>query len=230
MSFILNIETSTKTCSISIGNKGNLFGFKEIKSDQFVHGEKLHQMIKDLIAEKKISLIEISAIAVASGPGSFTGLRIGVATAKGLAYALKAPLISIITTDLMIECYHPRKNIQNSIIFPMIDARRNEVYTAGYNIQKEMISNVNAQIIDEEFLKSLDKYDQIYFVGEGAKKLYGKINQPNLVIESFHLNSASSMVKLSYNKFLKNQFEDIAYFNPFYLKDFIPHKKNHSPT
>ena len=227
MSLILNIETSTKTCSISIGENGNLFGFKEIQSDQFVHGEQLHQMIKDLVTEKKISLDDISAIAVASGPGSFTGLRIGVASAKGLAYALKIPLISVITTDLMIECYHPKKNIQNAIIFPMIDARRNEVYTAGYNIQKQMVSDVNAQIIDEEFLTSLNNYDQIYFVGEGAFKLKGKIKQSNIVIDSFHLNSASSMIKLSYIKFLKNQFEDLAYFNPFYLKDFKPHKKNH---
>ena len=230
MSLILNIETSTKTCSISIGENGSLFGFKEIKSEKFVHGEKLHQMIKDLVNEKKISLSDISAIAVASGPGSFTGLRIGVASAKGLAYALNVPLISIITTDLMVAGYHPKKNIQNAIIFPMIDARRNEVYTAGYNIEKEIISAVNAQIINEEFLTSLEKYDQIYFVGEGASKLYGEIKQSNIVIESFHLNSASSMIKLSYNKFLKNQFEDLAYFNPFYLKDFIPHKKNHSPT
>ena len=103
MSLILNIETSTKTCSISVGENGNLFGFKEIQSDQFVHGEQLHQMIKDLVTKKKISFDDISAIAVASGPGSFTGLRIGVASAKGLAYALKIPLISVITTSLIIS-------------------------------------------------------------------------------------------------------------------------------
>tara|TARA_B100001287_G_scaffold226866_1_gene196700 strand:+ start:22673 stop:23365 length:693 start_codon:yes stop_codon:yes gene_type:complete len=230
LSLILNIETSTKTCSISIAENGNLFAYEEIKSDQFVHGEKLHQMIKDLFDKNKKNITEISAVAVASGPGSFTGLRIGVSAAKGLAYGLKVPLISIMTINLMIEYYDVKRKIENIIIFPMIDARRNEVYTAGYNFKKKMILPVNAQIINDEFLTSLKKYEEIYFVGEGAEKLYGKINQANLSIEAFHLNSAKAMVKLSYNKFIKNQFEDIAYFNPYYLKDFIPHKKNLTPT
>ena len=167
MALILNIETSTKTCSVAIGDKNKLIAYKEIKSDQFVHGEKLHLLIKNLFDEKKINLNQLDAISIAAGPGSFTGLRIGVSSAKGLAYALNIPLISVITMDLMINCYSINQQEENTIFFPMIDARRDEVYTAGYNHKKEMIVPVNAKIVNQEFLASLKNYRKVYFIGEG---------------------------------------------------------------
>lgn len=226
MSLILNIETSTKTCSIAIGDNGKLLASKEIRSDQFVHGEKLHLLIKDLFDEQKVRFKQISAIAISAGPGSFTGLRIGVASAKGLAYALNIPLISILTTDLMMACYNCENITENAIIFPMIDARREEVFTAGYDINKSMIIPVKAQIVDDEFLFSLRDYKKAYFVGDGALKFNGKIKQENIQLDPCHLMSATGMVKLSYKKLVTNQLENLAYFNPFYLKDFIAHKKN----
>jgi tRNA threonylcarbamoyladenosine biosynthesis protein TsaB len=226
LGLILNIETSTKTCSIAIGDKGSLFAAKEIKSDQFVHGEKLHLLIKDLLLNYKINISDLDAIAIGSGPGSFTGLRIGVATAKGLSYALKIPLISIMTLDLMMECYNPKLRTENLVFLPMLDARRDEVYTAGYDANKKMILKVRAQIVNEEFLNSLSNFEKIYFLGEGAFKFKNSIKQKNLIIDNIHLTSAKGMVSRSYQKFLANDFEDLAYFNPYYLKDFIANKKN----
>ena len=225
MALILNIETSTKTCSVAIGDKHKLIAHKEIKSDQFVHGEKLHLLIKNLFDEKKINLNQLDAISIAAGPGSFTGLRIGVSSAKGLAYALNIPLISVITMDLMINCYSINQQEENTIFFPMIDARRDEVYTAGYNHKKEMIVPVNAKIINQEFLASLKNYKKVYFLGEGASKFIPLFKSNNLIIDDCHIISAKGMVEISYSKYQKQDFEDIAYFNPFYLKDFLPNKK-----
>ena len=123
MGLILNIETSTKTCSVAIGKNGKLVSENVIRSDQFVHGEKLHLLIKELLNQENILIKDLDAIAISSGPGSFTGLRIGVASSKGLAYAIKKPLISVVTTDLMMQCYQPKTKSKKSIFFPMIDAR-----------------------------------------------------------------------------------------------------------
>jgi tRNA threonylcarbamoyladenosine biosynthesis protein TsaB len=225
LALILNIETSTKTCSVAIGFENQSIASKEIQSDQFVHGEKLHLLIESLFNEKKIGLDQIDAIAISAGPGSFTGLRIGVSSAKGLAYALNVPLISVITMDLMMNCYSIEIKEKNTIFFPMIDARRDEVYTAGYNHKKEMILPIKAQIVNQEFLNSLKDYEKIYFLGEGAKKLIPLFNYNNLTIDDCHIVSAKGMIDLSYSKYQQGDFEDIAYFNPFYLKDFLPNKK-----
>ncbi len=228
MSLILNIETSTKNCSVAIGQEGVLCGLKGIKSDKYVHGEKLHLIIKEIIEENNIQLNDLSAIAVASGPGSFTGLRIGVAAAKGLAFSLNIPLISVRTTELMINSYKLKTRDSNTIIFPMIDARRDEVYTAGYDIKKKLISPIGAHIIDEKFLEKLNPYKNIYFTGNGAKKFNSKFNRDGLIIDDCELNCASGMIELSHNKFIQEKNENLAYFNPFYLKDFMPNKKNNS--
>tara|TARA_B100001093_G_scaffold16373_1_gene14929 strand:+ start:7107 stop:7790 length:684 start_codon:yes stop_codon:yes gene_type:complete len=226
LGLILNIETSTKTCSIAIGKNGVLISEKLIRSDQFVHGEKLHLLIKELFNQENIQLRNLDAIAISSGPGSFTGLRIGVASAKGLAYAIKKPLISVVTTDLMMECYHPKTKTENSIFFPMIDARREEVYTAGYDLKKNRIWKVEALVVNQEFFKRLKDFDKIYFIGEGAGKFKNTIQQKNIFIDDSPITKAKGMLGISNKKLLKKDFEDLAYFNPFYLKDFTPHKKN----
>ena len=226
MGLILNIETSTKTCSIAIGKNGKLISEKVIWSDQFVHGEKLHLLIKELFNQGNFQLRDLDAIAISSGPGSFTGLRIGVASAKGLAYAIQKPLISVVTTDLMMESYHPNTKTEKSIFFPMIDARREEVYTAGYNQKKSRIWEVEAVIVNQEFFNRLTGFEEVYFIGEGAKKFKNTIQNQNIFIDDNPITNAKGMVGISNKKLLKKDFEDLAYFNPFYVKDFMPHKKN----
>ena len=133
MTLILNIETSTKTCSSSLALNGELIDEKTIKSDKFVHGEKLHLIINDLLKKNNYSFDDIDGVGICSGPGSFTGLRIGVSTAKGIAYSLNKPLLAVDSIQIMIENFTDFKTKNSSIYFPMIDARRDEVYTAGYN-------------------------------------------------------------------------------------------------
>ena len=138
---ILNIETSTTTCSVCISINGELIDEKIILSDKYVHGEQLHVLIKNVLQDNGISFKNLDGIGIASGPGSFTGLRIGVSTAKGIAFALNKPLISVNTIHVMMENYEILNKEPNSIYFPMIDARRDEVYTAGYNEKKKSFTH-----------------------------------------------------------------------------------------
>ena len=221
MTLILNIETSTKTCSSSLALNGKLVDEKTIKSDKFVHGEKLHLIIHDLMKKNNYSFDDIDGIGISSGPGSFTGLRIGVSTAKGIAYSLNKPLLAVDSIQIMIENFTDFKPNNSSIYFPMIDARRDEVYTAGYNDKREKIFQLNAVIVDENFIKSLANYENIYFLGDGSKKFHQK-KFKNVTILENDLNYSNGMSKLTYDKFNKNQIEDTAYFVPYYLKDFKP--------
>ena len=152
MSLILNIETSTKTCSVNLSDKGKIIEMREVSSEKFIHGEKLHLLIQELFASSNIKINKLNAVAVSSGPGSFTGLRIGVAAAKGLSFALKIPLISMNAIEIMIQSYNMVSTSKNAIFFPMIDARRNEVYTAGYNTYKTKIWDINCPEINEDNL------------------------------------------------------------------------------
>ncbi len=218
---ILNIETSTTTCSVCISINGELIDEKIILSDKYVHGEQLHVLIKNVLQDNGISFKNLDGIGIASGPGSFTGLRIGVSTAKGIAFALNKPLISVNTIHVMMENYEILNKEPNSIYFPMIDARRDEVYTAGYNEKKEIIYPLDAKIIDQEFLDSQSQYECVHFIGSGAKKFQGKsFNHP--LINTEELNFSRGMSKMTYTKFKSNDFEDVAYFVPLYLKDFKP--------
>ena len=171
---ILNIETSTTTCSASISINGELIDEKIILSDKYVHGEQLHILIQSLLKKNDISFTNLDGVCIASGPGSFTGLRIGVSTAKGIAFAINKPLISVDTIQVMMENYDISNKESNSIYFPMIDARRDEVYTAGYNAKKEIVYPLDAKIIDQSFLDSLSQFEYIYFIGRGQKNLWVK--------------------------------------------------------
>ena len=151
---LLNIETSTTTCSASISINGELIDEKIILSDKYVHGEQLHILIQSLLKKNDISFTNLDGVCIASGPGSFTGLRIGVSTAKGIAFAINKPLISVDTIQVMMENYDISNKESNSIYFPMIDARRDEVYTAGYNAKKEIVYPLDAKIVDQLFLDS----------------------------------------------------------------------------
>ena len=225
MSLILNIETSTKTCSVNLSDKGEIIEMREVSSEKFIHGEKLHLLIQELFASSNIKINKLNAVAVSSGPGSFTGLRIGVAAAKGLSFALKIPLISMNAIEIMIQNYNMVSTNKKAIFFPMIDARRNEVYTAGYNTYKTKIWDIHCPAIDEDFINKNMKYSEIVFLGEGATKFKGKFNTQKIRIDNIPLNSSFGMAKHTYQKYLKEKFENISYFNPFYFKDFQPNQK-----
>ena len=226
MGLILNIETSTKTCSVNLSKNGQIIENREISSEKYVHGEKLHLLIKELFTSSKISIQKLNAVAVSSGPGSFTGLRIGVSTAKGLSFSLNIPLISMDAIEIMIQQYNMISTNENAIFFPMIDARRNEVYTAGYNIHKTKIDDIHCPEINEVFLSKNMKYSEIVFLGDGATKFKTKFNNNKIIIDDKPINSSLGMVNFTYHKYLKEEFEDISYFSPFYLKDFHLTKKN----
>jgi len=220
MHYILNIETATTVCSVSISQDGHILGYKEIDNG-FTHSENLHLFINDLLIDFNISIKQLSAIAISKGPGSYTGLRIGVSAAKGLAYALNIPLISVDTLKIM--AYQVSQlNTGYDFFCPMIDARRMEVYTCVYDTQLNSQILTQALIIDSLSIKTFDSFSSICFFGDGMLKCKEVISllQNSVCIDNIK-PSSQYMCALSYEKFLKEAFEDIAYFEPFYLKDFL---------
>lgn len=223
MAIILNIETATKNCSVSLAKNGEILALKELNNGNYSHAELLHQFINDSIAQAGILKSEINAIAVSKGPGSYTGLRIGVSAAKGLCFALDIPLIAINTLEALSYAI----KIKKGCIVPMIDARRMEVYTAVFDEHHQEIEKTTAKIIDQNsFLNYLSQH-KVYFLGDGASKCKGIITHNNASFIENKFPSAKEMAGLSFKKFEQKKFEDVAYFEPFYLKDFIviPEKK-----
>lgn len=216
MTLILNIETSTKVCSVSLGLNGQLVAIKEESSDQYIHSEKLNLFIEELFTQVDYTIKDLSAVCVTKGPGSYTGLRIGVSCAKGLCYALDIPLISINSLDVLAKGFIEENTInEDTEIVPMIDARRMEVFTATYTALGVISEDISAKIIDAN---SFNKAHKKVLIGDGAEKCKEVISS-NITIENY-LSSSRGMVKNSFEKFSKKQFEDVAYFEPYYLKDF----------
>ena len=218
MSLILNIETSTTNCSVSLSQNGILLLSKEINKESYSHSIKLHSQISNLIDKSKVSLFNLSAIAISKGPGSYTGLRIGSAAAKGLCYALDIPLISISTLKILAK----KIKIQNGLIIPVMDARRDEVYSAIFDHKLYQKRETKPEIIYNNSFIDLTNEEKIYMVGNGQEKCKRIINEnPNLIF-SMDKNFPSSvdMVELSFEKYRSVDFEDIAYFEPDYLKKF----------
>ena len=217
LSTILHIETSTKNCSVSIANCGELISLKEINTGDYSHAEMLHPLINEALLESKLTIKEIEAIAVGKGPGSYTGLRIGVSAAKGLCFANNIPLISINSLEILAQSL----DIDSGLIIPMIDARRMEVYSAIYDKNHKSFRETKAEIIDSHsFLDKLQK-QKVYFLGDGAKKCKEIILHKNAVFIENAFPSAKEMATISYHKFKNETIEDVAYFEPFYLKNFI---------
>ena len=224
---ILNIETSTKNCSVSIATDGKIVAIKELNNGNYSHAEVLHPFIETILKEGNISINEIDAVAVSKGPGSYTGLRIGVSAAKGLSFALNTPLISIDTLTSLSYAI----SIDKGIIIPMLDARRMEVYAAVFDKDHKQIRDIKAEIVDENsFCEELEK-GKVYFLGDGSHKCKEVIIHKNAIFIDDKFPSSNEMAELSYDKYKKNDIEDVAYFEPFYLKDFvvIPEKKK-KPT
>lgn len=216
MSYILNIETATKNCSVALAKDGETIFCNEISELGYSHAEKLHVFIEEIIAKAGITAKELNAIAISSGPGSYTGLRIGVSAAKGLCFALDIPLISVDTLTSLAS----QAKVSDGIIIPMIDARRMEVYSAIFNAKNEMIRKVEAEILTESSFDGF--FETIYFVGDSNEKAKAILNKPNFIfLDEIVYPSAKEMSALSYKKFQENTFEDLAYYEPYYLKDFM---------
>ncbi|MBC7523848.1 MAG: tRNA (adenosine(37)-N6)-threonylcarbamoyltransferase complex dimerization subunit type 1 TsaB [Flavobacterium sp.] len=216
MNYILNIETATKNCSVSLAKEGKTIICKEIAELGYSHAEKLHVFISEIISEAGISYADLKAVAISSGPGSYTGLRIGVSAAKGLCFALGLPMISVDTlTSLANQVFQT-----DGLIIPMIDARRMEVYSAIFDSKKEMIRAVKAEILSENSFSSIT--EKIYIVGDSSEKAKTVLTTPNFIfLDEIQHPSAREMSLLSYSKFRKSDFVDLAYFEPYYLKDFM---------
>jgi tRNA threonylcarbamoyladenosine biosynthesis protein TsaB len=218
LALILNIETSTRNCSVSLSNNEDILALKEFNDGNYSHSEKLHTFIIDVLKLGKKSFKDIDAIAVSKGPGSYTGLRIGVSAAKGLCYSLDKPLIAVSTLASLSN----QIAVDNeAVIIPLLDARRMEVYSAVFDSNHTEIREVKAEIIDiNSFKNYLDK-KKIYFLGDGVEKCKTLLNHENALFLDNYFPSAKEMPIISNSRFLKKQFEDVAYFEPFYLKDFI---------
>ena len=221
MTYILNIETATKVCGVSISLNGELIDHIETNEGNS-HSAKLAPFIDKLLKSNNIEYSQLSAIAISKGPGSYTGLRIGTSTAKGLCYALDIPLIAVGSLDSMASYAKSKYNKEFDGHFrPMIDARRMEVYSQNFDNNLNPTDEVKPVIIDENsFIEELNNYKVLFF-GDGAMKCESTITHPNAIFYAETEASALGMIILSYNKFIDNDFVDVAYFEPFYLKEFI---------
>lgn len=237
-SLILNIETATEICSVALAKNGSLVSIAESTAPRS-HASVLTMLIQKVITESGYQFSELDAIAVSKGPGSYTGLRIGAATAKGLCYALDKPMIAINTLQAMTSFFLLFNKLQISnfpvphfagklqtLFVPLIDARRMEVYTAAFDQHLNMVSDTRAEILNENSFSELLKKYKLIFFGDGVAKCKNvlKISSNADFIEGF-TTSANGMINLSKEAFERKQFEDIAYFEPYYLKDFISSKQ-----
>jgi tRNA threonylcarbamoyladenosine biosynthesis protein TsaB len=224
MHLILCLETSTKACSVALGKDGQILALKESLEEKHSHAENLTLYIEEVCKQANVQLQDVDAIAVSMGPGSYTGLRIGVSTAKGLCYALSKPLIAINSLEAMAAGFirHPSSiNHQPSLFCPMIDARRLEVYCAIYDATLNEIKKTTAEIIDINSFSNLLEKNKTLFFGDGSAKCKSIISHPNAVFIDSIYPSAKFMLPLAEKKNLEKKFEDVAYFEPFYLKDFF---------
>lgn len=220
MVFILSVETATKNCSVSLSKNGKTVSCKEIAELNFSHAEKLHVFIEEILKENNITLQDLNAIAVSKGPGSYTGLRIGVSSVKGMCYALNIPMIAIDTLTLLAK----QITIETGIIIPMIDARRMEVYTAFFDKEYTMLREVKADIVDENSYSEIK--ENIHLVGDGIAKFKEVLTNEKFVFhDAIIYPSANEMSALAFEKYKKSDFVDVAYFEPYYLKDFVLNKK-----
>ena len=188
----------------------------------YSHSEQLHIFIKEALEEASLSFSDLNAVAVSKGPGSYTGLRIGVSAAKGLCFSLDLPLIAIPTLESMA---HQVQLGEGELAIPVLDARRMEVYSAVFNNKYQEIRDTRAEIIDENSFLDYVSEHKVHIVGSGAEKCKEILEQPNFHFDTSMVPSAKEMATIAFEKYKKGQFEDVAYFEPFYLKDFIIQSK-----
>jgi tRNA threonylcarbamoyladenosine biosynthesis protein TsaB len=223
MALILSIETSTRVCSVSLHEGQKVIGLKELFTDKS-HSSLLAILIRDLIAECGYKTGDLNAVAVSKGPGSFTGLRIGISAAKGLCYALDVPLISVNTLEAMVKGML-KYNLLDALLCPMLDARRMEVYCLIADNRWKIYEETQAVIVDENSFADLLANKKIIFYGPGAQKIENMFKEKsNAIFIKEIYPSAMQIGHMAFNKFVKGDFENLAYFEPFYLKEFISKK------
>ena len=226
MAYIIQLEKTTKQCSVALSYNGNCISKKVLLAEHFSHDEKLHVFIREVLQEASVGFSELDAVSISKGPGSYTGLRIGVAAAKGLCFALDLPLIGIHTLELMVQPFIGKA--EYVFFIPMLDARRMEVYTAVFDNSKTWIQETNALVLEAQSFYDLIGDSPCLVFGNGASKF--KTLQPKInahFTETVSYPSAEDMSRLAWLEFQKKNFEDLATFEPFYLKDFqtTPPKK-----
>ncbi|MEA1875003.1 MAG: tRNA (adenosine(37)-N6)-threonylcarbamoyltransferase complex dimerization subunit type 1 TsaB [Bacteroidota bacterium] len=225
MAKILHIETSGKNCSVAISENSQLIAHLRIEEERS-HAAHLSQMIINALAKAEIAANDLDAVAVSEGPGSYTGLRIGVSIAKGICYAANIPLIAIPTLEIMLahlktEAEQKQMIPQDADLFiPMIDARRMEVYNCIFSTQKRLVRKVQAEIIDQNSFKSYLKTNTLVFFGDGSNKCQNIISHKNTIFINGILPDAQYMLEIAEQKFAESQFVNLAYYEPFYLKAF----------
>lgn len=221
MAVIINLETATTNCSVSIARNGELIHLREDNSPEYSHSEQLHIFMREALQEASLSFKDVSAIAVGKGPGSYTGLRIGVSAAKGLCFSLDLPLISVSTMEILAQ-----QGIGKGydFIVPALDARRMEVYAAVFDAHGKQVRDTRAEIVQGNSYREYAEQGKVLLIGDGAEKCRELLDHPNITCISAW-PSSREMASPSHIKFVSAQFEDVAYFEPFYLKDFILHNK-----
>lgn len=227
MARILSIETSTSICSVALHERGALLALAEIK-EPGAHAEKLLLLVDEVFEKAALSFGDLDAVAVSQGPGSYTGLRIGVSTAKGIAYALDIPLIGINTLQAMAAS-QPLN--QGEFVVAVLDARRMEVYTQTFGYSNQEITSIAALVLEEGVFASILEKGRVFFVGDGAEKVKAYAQHPNAVFSGSWEQSlsAKNMGQLAFEKFLRQDLEDLAYFVPNYLKEFKALQSSKNP-
>jgi tRNA threonylcarbamoyladenosine biosynthesis protein TsaB len=221
---ILNIETATTACSVCLAQDDVILASRELNNG-YSHSENLHVFIDEVLKQAGVVPAQLSAVAVSKGPGSYTGLRIGVSAAKGLCYSLSIPLIGINTLQSMSAGMILQQKSMSALYCPMLDARRMEVYCAVYDENLEEVISTGAKIIDAESILEFSKGRKLFFFGDGAEKCKDFISMiPDSTVLPGIFPSAVQMAKLSIEAYKKEEFENVAYFEPYYLKEFLGNK------
>jgi tRNA threonylcarbamoyladenosine biosynthesis protein TsaB len=214
----LYLETSTTNCSVCLANDAEIVYFKEENDKNYSHSEKLHVFIKEALETAQLTANDLDAVVVGKGPGSYTGLRIGVSAAKGLCFAADTELLAIESLEILARAIA----VADGIIVPLLDARRMEVYSAVFDTNYHQIRETRAEIITEaSFAEELAK-GKVHFIGNGAEKCKDVITHENAVFyDEIYFPSTKNMIPIAIEKHKKNDIEDVAYFEPYYLKDFV---------
>ena len=217
MATILCIETATTNCSVALSVNGSVIALVEDNSKEFSHAERLHVFIGQVLTEAGVDRSDLDAIAVSKGPGSYTGLRIGVSAAKGLCYALDIPLVSIAT----LKSLALQANAADGKVVSMLDARRMEVYSSVFSSEGKEVRETRAEILSDNSFSEFLVKSSVFFIGSGVEKFETLCAHKNAIFVKNRLPSAKEMCELADIKYKKSDIENVAYFEPYYLKDFI---------
>ncbi|MDX5325754.1 MAG: tRNA (adenosine(37)-N6)-threonylcarbamoyltransferase complex dimerization subunit type 1 TsaB [Bacteroidota bacterium] len=217
---LLCIETATRNCSVALVLDRTSVMVREESSDQYIHAEKLHPFIHDLLNQADLHVKDLNAVMVSKGPGSYTGLRIGVSAAKGLCYPYSIPLLSMNTNQVLAMGAISEGGASDGRIISLIDARRMEVYAGVFGLDGEQLEDIRSEIVDVETFRSYLEEGPVHFVGDGVEKCLPFLQHRNARFPGIEYPSALWMKDLALRKLESGEVEDLAYFEPFYLKDF----------